>query len=148
MGVPTPILQGIAIGAPIAGGIAGARGARAQGDAAAQAAEFNARLGLSEAGREANRIRREGRRTIGRARTQLAQGGVQAVGSPLEFLAAQAAEIERQAIDTLTAGKNTAALDRSRGANAQAAGRRQAGTSLLLGATRAAGVGAGFLRRS
>lgn len=133
MGIPPGILQGVAIGAPVAGGLAQASAIRQQADAQAQASRYNAQLARAEGGAEADRIRRAGRRELGRQRTQLGASGVRVEGSPLDLLVANAAEIERDAVSAMIAARNTAALDEAQAKSAKRAGRTSAGASLLSG---------------
>lgn len=133
MGIPPGILSGVAIGAPIAGGLAQGQAARQQADAQAAALRYNAQLARAEGNLEAGRIRRAGRRELGRQRTLLAAGGVLAEGSPLDLLAANAAEVERDAVLAMTAARNTARLDEAQARSAKRAGRSSAGTALLSG---------------
>jgi len=145
--VASPALEGVAIGAPLAGGFIEAGSARAQADAQASAFEHNALLARLEGSAESSRIRSAGKRQLGRARTQFAQGDVAFGGSALEFFAQQAAEIEREAVNASLAGQNTAALDLSRAAGARRAGKRSAASSLLLGGLQSAGVAGRLLGR-
>lgn len=147
------LLQGAAIGAPIAGGIAEAGAIRSQASSQAQAANYNAQLAQNQGASEAERIRRAGRRELGRQRTLIGAGGVRLEGSPLELLAQNAYEIERDAMNAKLAAGDTAALDRAQAQNAKQAGRIGAGTALLTGALRGGGTGlelyqAGQLRRA
>lgn len=141
MGVPPQILQGIAIGAPIAGGIAQGRAAEAQAGAQAQAALYNAQIAQAEGDAEASRIRRAGRRELSRQRTILGASDVRAEGSPLEVLAQNAYEIERDAVNAQIAGRNTANLDRAQAASAKRAGRISSASALLGGAIQGVGTG-------
>lgn len=138
MGIPPGIFQGLAIGAPIAGGMAQADAIKQQAGAQAGAARYNAGLARAEGSAEAARIRRAGRRELGRQRTLLGASGVRAEGSPLELLAQNAFEIERDAVNAEIAGRNTARLDEAQARSAKRAGRAGAGTALLSGAIQGA----------
>lgn len=141
MGIPPGVfgnaLQGVAIGAPIAGGIQEAGALRQQADAQAAAARYNAQLARMEGDAEASRIRRAGRRELGRQRAILGASGVRAEGSPIDVLADNAFEIAREAAHAQIAGRNTARLDEAQARQAKRAGRIGAGTALLGGAIKA-----------
>lgn len=130
----SPILQGVSVAAPFVGGQMQAQAARQQGSAAAQAARYNAALAREESSAEAGRLRRAGRRELGRQRAAIGASGVQAEGSPLELLAQNAYEIEREAAQTELAGRRTARLDLAQARSAERAGRMGAGTARLSGA--------------
>lgn len=137
----TEILRGVAIGAPAGAGFLQARGIQQSANAAAQAGQFNATLARQEGAAESSRIRRQGQRTLAESRRLVAQGGVELVGSPLQHIADQAAEIERQAMHAQLAAESTARLDEARARGARAAGKRQSATAILTGGTRALGTG-------
>jgi len=132
------ILQGLAIGAPIASGIFQARAFELETKAVASAARFNAAIGLEEAQIEAARQRRIARRTLATGRVAVGASGVTFEGSPLAFAMDQAAELERNAVNVEIAGRNTAALDLARATNVRSAGRRRSGAALLSGLTESA----------
>lgn len=142
MGIPPQVLSGIAIGAPIAGGLQQASGIRQQAGAEAAAAQYNAQLARMEAEAEASRIRRAGRRELAKQRLRVSASGVQLEGSPLALLADNAFEIEREAVHAQIAGRNTARLDEAQARNAKRAGRTGAATALLSGGLQAAGTAA------
>ena len=135
------ILPALAIGSSEGSGVFAARGARAQGRAAQRAAEMNARATLYESAQQASRIRKGGRRELGRQRTLIGTSGLQAAGSPLELLAQNAAEFEREAMETTLAGRYAADIERSRGKVARKEAKRISAASLLEGGTRAAFYG-------
>ena len=147
MGLPPTVLQGLAIGAPIAGGFVESRAARQSAEASAQASEFNARMAERQGALEAGRIRREGKRVLGDARRQIAASGVTLSGSPMQFLLDQAFEVERSAFEAQLAARQTATLDRARASAERGRGRRESASALLTGATKALGSGLS-LRRS
>jgi len=134
MGIPPGILSGVAIGAPIAGGLQQAGALRQQAGASAAASRFNAQLAQMEGGAEASRIRRAGRRELGRQRTLMGASGVRLEGSPLDLLVDNAAEIEREAVQAEIAGRNTARLELANARSTKRAGKTAAGTALLGGA--------------
>lgn len=142
MGVLPNVLSGVAIGAPIAGGIAQGRALEQQAGAQAAASRFNAQQSRQQGAAEAARIRRAGRRELSRQRTLVGASGVRLEGSPLDVIAANAAEIEREATEAEIAGRNTAALDEANARNAKRAGRVGAGTALLSGGLQSASTAA------
>lgn len=142
MGLPPSILQGLAIGAPIASGLAQASGIRQQGDAQAAALRYNAQLARDEGDAEATRIRRAGRRELGRQRSILGASGVRVEGTPLELLERNAYEIERDAVNAQIAGRNTARLDAAAARGARRAARSSSATAILSGGLQA-GIGLG-----
>jgi len=139
------LLPALAIGGAAGSGVLNARAARAQGRAAKRAADINAQTELYESGQQASRIRTTGRRELGRQRTLIGTSGLQAAGSPLELLAANAAEIERQAMETTLAGRYAADVERSRGKVARKQASRVGAAALFEGGTRAAYYGRSLL---
>lgn len=72
---------------------------KAQADAAADAAEFNAQVVQQEGQTEAARLRRVKGLELSRIRANAAKAGVTFEGSPVQFFTAQAAELERDALN-------------------------------------------------
>lgn len=144
MGLPPSVFQGLAIGAPIAGGIQQAGAIKQQAGAQAAALRYNAAQARDAGSAESSRIRRAGRRELGRQRAAIGASGVRAEGSPLEVLAHNAYEIEREAVAAEIAGRNTARLDEAQARSVKRAARTGAGTALLGGALQGA---AAFGRR-
>jgi hypothetical protein len=72
-------------------------GAQAEAEAAKNAAKFNARLATQEAAEKTARLRKIARREAAENVTRVAKSGVRLEGSPLEVLAANAANVEREA---------------------------------------------------
>lgn len=103
------------VGTQLASTLIGARATQLQGQATADAASFNARLALMEGQRESDRLRRAARAEIGSQRVAIGTSGVRFEGSPIERLAANAAALEREAMDVQVASRYTAGLERSRG---------------------------------
>lgn len=141
------LLSSVGIGGQIASGIFRSQAAEQQGQAIADAALYNARLAEMEGAEEMRRRRTIARKKIGTQVTQVAKSGVRLEGSPLEFLLQNVEEMERDALNAMTAAQNTAALERARARSAEKAGRRGAGTELLAGVTRAAAYGAQLIPR-
>jgi hypothetical protein len=140
--IVTSGLQGVAIGAPIAGGIRQGRAAEAAAGAESAAARYNARLAELEAGERARYIRREGHREATSAFVRASAGGVRVEGTPADQLARMAYETEREAVNAEIEGRNTARLDRARASSVRTAGKISARNALIGGATQAAQFGA------
>lgn len=131
------ILTGASAGLPLAGGFLQAQQARENAKAIERAAEFNALLATREASVEAARLRRRNRQLISSQRVAFAKGGIEVSGTALQFLADNAGELERDALNVEQFGRTTASLERARGRNARIEGRRRAFASLIGGATQA-----------
>ena len=136
------ILPGLAIGAPIAAGIFQARAFELESKAVASAARFNAAVTLEEAAVEAARRRRLARRETGREIAVFGKSGVTLEGSPLDFIVANAAERERDAVNVEIAARRTAGLDLARARNVRRAGETRSGAALLTGLAQGAFRGA------
>lgn len=121
-----------------------ARGARAEAESEAQAAEYNRVLSLQQGRAEAARIRRAARRELSSQRVAFAKAGVRIEGSPLELLAQNAAELEADALNAEIGARNTAEIERRRARNLRRAGRRRAASALIGGVTRLGGLGIQF----
>ena len=130
----------LAIAASVGGGILQARGAQEQAGSIEDAARFNAAAALQRGRAEESRIRRASRRKVSSQRVAFAKAGVELVGSPLERLAENAAELELDAVNAGIEARNTAFLERQRGKSAKKIGRNRAGAALLSGTTRGAGI--------
>ena len=78
------------------GGVVSAVGAQAEAEAAKNAAKFNARLSTIEAAEQSERVRAIGRQEASNNVTRIAKSGVRIEGSPLEVMAENAANLERQ----------------------------------------------------
>ena len=78
------------------GGVVSAVGAQAEAEAAKNAAKFNARLSTIEAAEQSERVRAIGRQEASNNVTRIAKSGVRIEGSPLEVMAENAANVERQ----------------------------------------------------
>lgn len=142
MGDFSHVLSGLAIGAPIAGGIAQGRALEQQAGAQAAAARFNAAQARAAGQEEASRIRRTGRRELARQRELVSASGVRLEGSPLDVIAANAYEIEREAVLAEIAGRNTARLDEAQARSAKKAGRTGRASALLSGGIQGASAAA------
>lgn len=141
------ILPGVSIGGPIAAGIFRGRAAEAQADAIASAARFNAAVALEEASLEATRRRRIARQTLATQRLAFAKAGVRIEGTPLELLAQNAAELERDIVNVRIAGRRTAALDIARARNVRETAKTLKGAALLTGLARGAFQGRSLVLR-
>ncbi len=134
-----------------AGAALGAIGSIAAGQAAANAAEFNAEVAQQQAERErqialreAEDFRRQNSRVLAASRARRAGSGVTSQGSPLLVDESTAAEIELSAQNILVGGATRAsrlgqqaALDKSQARSARIGGFLNAGSTLLTGAGRA-----------
>lgn len=136
-----PATSGVAVAAPLVGGLVQSRAAGAAGEAAARASEFNARLERERGSRAAQQIRRAGSRAFDAGRLQIAASGVQAQGTPMQFLLDRALEAEQAAFEEHLAARRSAQLDTSRARAEREAGRRQGVSALLTGGTQALGTG-------
>ena len=145
---PRSLLQGVAVGAPIAGGLAQGRAAQGAADAEASAARYNARLAELEGASKAAYTRPVGRQELTSQFVRAsAAGGVRVdQGTPADFLARQAYEIEREATNAEIEARQTARLERARGASVKRAGKVSAGNALLSGLTQGASFGAQLWR--
>lgn len=128
------------IGLQVGQGVLKAKAARDQAKAIADAAEFNALRAEQQALSEEGRLRRIGRRKLSTQRVKFAKAGVQLEGTPLEFLAQNAAELELDALNARIAGQNTARLERDRAEVALDVGRLGAGAALISGLSGGAGT--------
>ena len=148
MGDPSALLKGFAIGAPIAGGLAQGRAAQAGADAESRAALYNARLAELEGASKAAYVRKTGRQaTTAQFVRDSAAGGVRLdQGTPADFAARQAYEIEREAANAEIEARNTSRLERARAGSVKRAGKVSAGNALLSGLTQSASFGAQFWR--
>lgn len=131
----------VGVGGQLVGGVVQSRAAQAQGRAAADAADYNARLALREGLAEADRRRKAGRREIARQRVSVAASDLRVEGSPLEVIAANAAAVEEDAANAEIDARRTARLERARADSFREAGRTSAGVALLSGATGALQTG-------
>lgn len=134
-------VDAIPVGASIASGQLGAYAARSKGRAEKRAAYINADQIEREAAMKASRLRTVGRREIGRERTLIGASGLQAGGSPLELVAQNAAELERQAREETLAGQYNAAVTRMGGREARKQAKKVSAASMLEGVTRGAYYG-------
>lgn len=137
------LLGGIAGGAAMIGsGISQAQSFRAEGRAAKYAADYNAALANSEGIYEHNRIRRMARSHLSSQYAQMnaKSGVIGEEGGWLEVIANNASAYEVDALNAVIRARNTAALERHKGAVAMADAKHRAGSALLTGIT--SGLGA------
>lgn len=111
-----------------------AQGTQQAGEAEKQANDFNARAALDDSNAAADRTRVIGRRIASLNVTRVAKSGVEMQGSPLELLAANAGEVELEALRQQRAGKIAAELYRATGRNALTAANTAAISQLIGGA--------------
>lgn len=140
------ITPAVGIGAPLVGGIMQSRAAEQQASAASSAALYNARLAELEGSTEAQRRRRIGSQEITRQRVAMGAGDVRLEGTPAEFLAQQAYEVERDAVNAQIAGRNTARLERAQASSIRKQGKISARNALLGGAGQALNFGLSLRR--
>lgn len=140
MGDPVTIALIISVATQVGGAIVKGKAAKAQAEAIADANEFNALRAEQAGNAESSRVRRLNRRTLSTQRVQFAKAGVRMEGTPLEFLAQNAAELELNALQARIQGQNTARLEREGADVALQAGRTSAGAALLAGLSGAAGT--------
>lgn len=124
--------------ATVLGSLMSANAAEQEGAAAESAGEFNAQASIGDANNAAERTRIMGRRLRSLNITRVAKSGVELRGSPLEALAQNAFDVERQALREQQAGQIAASLYRATGQNAREAG-QTAATAQIFG-----GVGQGL----
>ena len=140
MGDPVTIALIISVATQVGGAIVKGKAAKAQAEAIADANEFNALRAEQAGSAEESRQRRMNRRTLSTQRVQFAKAGVRMEGTPLEFLAQNAAEFELNALQARIQGQNTALLERKAADVALDVGRVSAGAALLQGLSGAAGT--------
>jgi len=132
----------IAMAAMAGGTLMNIMGTLQQGEAAEQAAMFNAELREIE-GREKERlIRKRGRADLSRIRSAIGKAGVTAAGSPMEVIAESAANTEMDALNARFGYQTDATMTRATGLARKRASRMSAAASLLSGGAKALGTGA------
>ena len=129
----------IAAVAAIASAVVSAAGQMQAGQAQKKMAEYNAQVAQGTANYQAARQQDKTRRLMASARVAVNKSGLTMSGSPLDVIADSAvqSELDHQAI--LRQGASQAAMDRTQGRIAQQAGYFGAASSLLSGASQAAG---------
>lgn len=95
---------------------------KAAADAQADAAEFNAAVIRQEGQTEASRLRRVKGLELSRIRAGAAKAGVTFEGSPVQFFTAQAAELERDAMNAERAAVHESNLLELRAKSSRVAG--------------------------
>ena len=146
------MLEAIAVGGKILGGVMGMKGANQAANSARQIADYNAQVAENEAillqrektAEEAN-LRRQSERLVGTQTVAVAKSGIQMSGSALQALADTYFSRERDAARIQYASsvqqvqkQSEAALTRAEGEARAAAFRTQGKISLLGGFTDAA----------
>lgn len=135
-------LVAVAILGQVGGSLLEAKSAVEEGEAYAKAAQYNARASLEEGYGEELKRRRLGAQELGRERVAYAKAGVRTdVGSPLDVLASNAAEIERGALEARLAGLSQARLSHWSAEEAIRGARKKSYAALLSGGAKAAGTG-------
>ena len=144
--------QAIFVVAALAATGIGAYSAIAQGQAAEDAAKYNAKVNENnarsaeyQAQAEAQQVRRRNAAILGRQRAVLSKSGVTLSGSAEDLMYDSAVQGELEALNVLYAGnvqsgyyQSRARLSRFEGANARTAGYYGAASSVLSGASSAA----------
>lgn len=119
--------------AAIGGTFSQAAAARAEGQANANAANFNAQQSALEAQSRESAQRAEGQRRLATIRSQIGKSGATSAGTPLLVLAESAANAEIDALNTRFTSQREQGVYRASASNALRQGRAQAGASLLSG---------------
>ena len=146
------MLEAIAVGGQVLGGVMGMKGANQAANSARQIAEYNAQVAENEAillqrekTAEEAALRRQSERLIGTQRVAVGKSGIQMSGSALQALAdtyfsqeTDAARIQYASSIEQVQKQTEATLTRAEGAARAAAFRTQGQISLLGGITGAA----------
>jgi hypothetical protein len=127
--------------AGLGGSLLQAKSAFDAGDAQYQAGMLNASYALQEGYAEEARRRREARRELAQERVTFAKAGVALEGSPLELLAQNAMELEREALDARLAGLRGYDVEKRQAKKLYRSARKQGLASLLSGVAGAVGTG-------
>lgn len=114
-------------------------------DAISAAAKYNAKLAERQGAREEARLRRKAKLQLSSQALAFNKAGVEITGSALEFLASNASELERDAVNARIDAQATARLERSRAESAQTIGEQRAGAALLSGLTQSSVYGLSLL---
>lgn len=117
----------------LAGTFLSAGSSVAQGRAAAQAAEYNARSAEMEAASRESAQRAQSQRQLGAIRANIGKSGATMEGTPMMVLAESAANAEIDALNTRLTGQRQSTLYRMSGDSSRRQGNLMAGTSLLSG---------------
>jgi len=141
-----PALAGGTAGLRVAGGIMESRAAMTTARAQRDAANYNAQLSLREGAVEEARLRRGAGQMLALYEVEGATSGVQREGSRVEFMAAAASELERDAMNARISAQSTAALERARAENVMTVGRQRRFASLLDAGFDVGGFGVSLLR--
>jgi hypothetical protein len=120
--------------ASIGGTVMSAMGASQQGQANAQAAEYNAAMARNEAQAEEARRRRESQRQMGAIRANIGKSGVTSAGTPLMVLGESAEMAELDALTARWQGQTQSDLYSAQARSARKAIPYNVGASLLSGA--------------
>lgn len=110
-----------------------------EGQAQAEAANYNAQTALEEARIEEARRRAEGARAMGTLRASISKAGVTMEGTPLSVITESAANAEIDALNAQWSGQREAWSQVMRGKAAQTASYYKAGASLLSDAAKFGG---------
>jgi hypothetical protein len=128
--------------AGVGGSLLQAKSAIDAGNAEYKAGMLNAQLARQEGYAEETRRRREMRRELSSEAVAYAKAGVSTTeGSPLELLAQNAQELERDALDARLQGLRGYSVARKQANQAYKASRKQALAAVLSGVSGAVGTG-------
>lgn len=144
MGDPVSALAVIGTTLAVGGSVMSAKGQLAQGEADLKTANFNAKLEEIGGLQKSSLIRRRARRHKASQRVAIAKAGVTVEGSPMDALAASAAESEVDAVNAIKEANLNAIMLRRGGRTAAKNAKYGAGASLLSGFGRAVGIASSF----
>jgi hypothetical protein len=118
------------------GGIRQAQAYNAMGAAAAQSADYNAKLAETRGQQQASLVRSQGERQLSAIRSRIGKSGAAMAGTPLMVMAESAADVEIDALNQMWSANQQASMERAQGRATQREMSYRAGTSLLTTASR------------
>lgn len=126
----------IGMGMTAIGGIRQAQAYNAMGAAAAQSADYNAKLAEMRGQQQASLLRSQGERQLSAIRSRIGKSGAAMAGTPLMVMAESAADVEIDALNQMWSANQQATMERAQGRASQREMTYRAGTSLLTAASR------------
>lgn len=129
----------------VGGAAVEALGALYEGEATQAAAAYNAKVSMAQARAQAEKLRADARRVRGENIVRVAKSGVRMEGSALATLTENAFNSEKQALNSLRAGRAAADLYRMEGQAALTASRFRVASTVLKGLGNLGGAAAGGL---
>lgn len=123
----------------VAGAVVEGMGAKAEADAQAKAAKYNARIAMIQANEVANSIRTQSRIIHGYNISRVQKSGVRLTGSPLAVLANNAFNADRAALNAIRTGEAQKKLYLMGAEAARTAGQYGIASAALRGAGSLAG---------